>query len=464
VLRERAPLFIASREDYLTRFPAREGRMRATTMRAWAFLPLVASGRATGSLTIGFAVDREFSPEERSLLVSVSGLVAQTLARTRQREAERALAAELQAQLLPRALPETPGLVSRARYLPATDDIGVGGDWYDVLALPDHRVGLVIGDVQGHSMTAAAVMGQLRNALRAYATEGHEPAAVLARTNRLMNEIDPALFATCCYVVVDLRSAIATVALAGHPPPLLRTTGGQVVTVRAPVGPPLGVEVSADYATYDVPLALGDVIVLLTDGLVEDARRPIDEGLATLSRVLGATGTADVDDLADALLAATQPVGHRADDIALLAVRHDGLADAERPTHARLAVDRDDPRAARAAREFIGRVLATPDLSDFRETCVLLVSEVVTNALRHTDGTVTLDLWLFGGHVRVEVADETSRTPVAAGADPLDEAGRGVPVMDALSDRWGTAPHGAGKVVWFELDLPTPAAWREGVG
>jgi anti-sigma regulatory factor (Ser/Thr protein kinase) len=135
-------------------------------------------------------------------------------------------------------------------------------------------------------------------------------------------------------------------------------------------------------------------------------------------------------------------------------VRHDGTRDADRPLHASTSVDRADPRAARAARDFIAGFVGSPELVEIRDTCVLLVSEVVTNALRHSDGQVTLQLWRYPDRLRVEVSDETSRGPVDTGGGPLDESGRGVPLMDALSDRWGHAPHGEGKVVWFELDLP----------
>jgi anti-sigma regulatory factor (Ser/Thr protein kinase) len=144
----------------------------------------------------------------------------------------------------------------------------------------------------------------------------------------------------------------------------------------------------------------------------------------------------------------------RSDDVAVLVVRHDGLHDADRPRHARTTVDRNDPRAARAARDFIAAFVRSPELLDLRDTVVLLVSEVVTNALRHTDGQIALELWRFSGRLRVEVSDQTSRGLVTGGGDLLDESGRGVPLMDALSDRWGTAPRGEGKVVLFELDLP----------
>lgn len=453
VLRDRTPLFVPSRAAYLTLFPGREELVDATGKHAWAFLPLTVSGRALGSLTVSFPEEHDFPPEERSLLVSVSSLVAQTLARARLRDSERALASELQSHLLPRALPQPPGVSARAQYLPATDGMGIGGDWYDLLELPRNRIALVIGDVQGHNMKAAAVMGQLRNALRAYAAEGHEPAAVLSRTNRLMSELDPALFATCCYLALDVVSGRAELVLAGHPAPLVRATDGTVRQLEAPVGPPLGVWPEEEYRPAHLLLQPGEVVAMFTDGLVEDTRRPLDQGLAELGARLAAADAADLDVLADVLVAEGSGGQTRTDDIALLVVRHDGLPDLERPVHARLLVDRADPRAARAARDFIAGVIDDSHMVELRETCVLLVSEVVTNALRHTDGEVSLSMWRYPERLRVEVADGTSRGLVHTGGGPLDESGRGVPLMNALSSRWGTAPHGEGKVVWFELDL-----------
>ncbi len=453
-LRTREPLFLPSREAYLGLFVSRERLVQSTGKNAWAFLPLTVSGRALGTLTISFDRPRDFAPDEQSLLVSVGGLLAQTLARAKLRDSERSLAAELQQQLLPRALPRPSGLTATARYLAATDGMGVGGDWYDVLELPGQRVLLVIGDVQGHTMRAAAVMGQLRNALRAYAAEGHDPAAVMSRTNRLMAELDPGVFATCALVAVDLRTSTAEVVLAGHPPPVRQSASAPAETLIAPIGPPLGVVEGEEYRSARVRLGTGDLLVLFTDGLVEDSERAYDAGLDTVRRTLAGGSGDDVEDIADRLLASSVDTEHLSDDVAVLVVRHDGLPESERPEQDRTSIDRLDPRAARAARDFISRHLGEPELTELRETAVLLVSEVVTNALRHTDGTIELALWRFPDRVRVEVSDETSRSPVTSRSGLLDESGRGVPLMDALSDRWGTSPHGAGKVVWFELDLP----------
>lgn len=460
VMRTREPLFLPSAEAYLGMFPAMAPAVEAAEKHAWAFLPLTVSGRALGTLVISFDHPREFAPEERSLLVSVGGLLAQTLARARLRDAERSLAAELQQHLLPRALPQPTGLTATARYLPATEGIDVGGDWYELLELPGERVGLVIGDVQGHNVHAAAVMGQLRNALRAYAAEGHEPAVVMSRTNRLMADLDPAIFATCALLVIDLRAGTAVVVQAGHPSPVVRSADGRCRILVAPVGLPLGVDPDETYTASSVTLAAGDTVVLYTDGLVEDARRTLDEGLAALLAALTAAPDDDLEALADTLVAGATAAEHRSDDIAVLVVRHDGLPDADRPSLASMSVDRRDPRAARMARDFIAGQLGAWGLDELRDTTVLLVSEVVTNALRHTRGQIDIELCRLPGRVRVEVSDEASSPPILAVTDLLAESGRGVPLMDALADRWGTAPRGDGKVVWFALFDPPPEDQR----
>jgi anti-sigma regulatory factor (Ser/Thr protein kinase) len=269
-----------------------------------------------------------------------------------------------------------------------------------------------------------------------------------------MAELDPGIFATCAIVTVDLRSSTAQVVVAGHPPPVLRGADGATSSLEAPVGPPLGVIAGEEYLAGYTHLEPGDTLVLFTDGLVEDSARSYDVGLAQVRATLEAYPPDDLEVLADRLIEGSVDAEHRSDDVALLVVRHDGLPESARPVHARASINRRDPRAARSARDFIAGHVSEPELYDMKETAVLLVSEVVTNALRHTDGNVELELWRFTDRVRVEVSDETSRGPVQAGADQLDESGRGVPLMDALSDRWGTSPHGAGKVVWFELDLP----------
>jgi PAS domain-containing protein/anti-sigma regulatory factor (Ser/Thr protein kinase) len=451
VMRTREALFLPSGAAYLVRYPERGEVVALSGKQAWAFVPLTVSGRSIGTLTLSFDDPRELAVEERSFIVSLAGLLAQTLERARLRDAERGLAAELQAGLLPRALAQPRGLSARARYLPATDGMQVGGDWYELIVLSSDRVGLVIGDVQGHNVHAASTMGQLRNALRAYAAEGHDPVAIVSRSNRLMADIDPDLFATCCYVEVDLQSSRALVVRAGHPPPLLRSADGTTRVVDVPVGLPLGVDPDESYVTAAVRLKRGDTLVLLTDGLVEDARTTMDEGLTSVANVMHEADVADLDVFVDALVARPLAAEHRADDIAVLAVHYAGVDDLHRTPTATRSVDRADPRAARHAREFIGGVLTEWDLDRLQDTTVLLVSEVVTNALRHTDGNIELTMTRLSGRLRVEVADDRSVAPRNRGGDVLAEWGRGVPLLAGFSDRWGSAPRGKGKIVWFEL-------------
>jgi PAS domain S-box-containing protein len=451
VMRTRQPVFLPTLQAYLARYPEMIEMVGLTAKQAWAFAPLTVSGRTLGSLTISFDQPRELAPDERSLIVSLAALLGQMLERARLRDAERDLAAELQRGLLPLSLPQTPGLASTARYLPATDGMQVGGDWYEIIRLSAERVGLVIGDVQGHNMHAASTMGQLRNALRAYAAEGHDAVSVVSRSNRLMADIDPGAFATCCYVEVDLLLGRAYVTRAGHPPPLVRSAGGATRVLDVAVGLPLGVDPDETYVVESVELAAGDTVVLFTDGLVEDSRTSMEVGLELLADAVSAGNVTDLEAFADGLVSQHRVAEHLPDDIALLVVRHDGL-DGPRPPTAKRSIDREDPRAARHARQFISDALIEWNVLEPRETIVLLVSEVVTNALFHTGGEVDLLMIRLPKRVRVEVGDDVSAAPLNLGGGLLDESGRGVPLLAGFSDRWGSFPRGQGKVVWFELD------------
>jgi PAS domain S-box-containing protein len=452
VLRTRVPLFFSSLPAYLERYPQTREEVAFTGKRAWAFAPLTVSGRALGSLTISFDQPREVTAEERLLIVSLAALLGQMLDRARLRDAERELASELQRGLLPRALAQAPELASAARYLPATDGMQVGGDWYDIIRLSADRMGLVIGDVQGHNVHAASTMGQLRNALRAYAAEGHDAVSVVSRSNRLMADTDPDAFATCCYVEIDLRRGRAFVISAGHPPPVVRSASGRTRVLEVAVGLPLGVDPDEIYVAEPVHLFPGDALVLFTDGLVEDSRTPMDTGLALVAGQVRSGDVADLEVFADRLMSRQVSAQHRPDDIALLVVRYDGLDVTQRPRRVTTVIDRGDPLAARSARQFIARVLGEWDLIDQRDAVMLLVSEVVTSALRDTPGGVDLTVIRRPGLLRVEVSDDTGTGARTRVDGQLHEPIAGISLLSGFSDRWGTAPHGAGKTVWFELD------------
>ncbi|MFF3108529.1 SpoIIE family protein phosphatase [Kitasatospora sp. NPDC057904] len=294
-------------------------------MGAWAFLPLIASGHPVGSCILGFDRPRPFTTEERGLLTALGGFIAQALERARLYDAEFALARGLQQALLPHRLPDVPGVRTAARYLPGTQGMEIGGDWYDAIVTGGDLT-LVIGDVEGHSVAAAATMGQLRSAVRAFASGGDMPDRVLARTNRLLLDLDPGLLASCCLVRLTPADGTVRIARAGHLPPLLRRPGGSAEVLDLAGGPLLGVEDVAEYPVSELRLAAGSVVALYTDGLVEDPAVPIDQGLERLRTVLGRPGGEGLEGLADRVL---REVGstHRVDDVALLLTEFRGVAE-----------------------------------------------------------------------------------------------------------------------------------------
>ncbi|MGV9394631.1 SpoIIE family protein phosphatase [Streptomyces olivaceus] len=284
-------------------------------MAAWAVLPLIASGRPVGSLLLAYARPHVFPPGERAALTSLAGLVGQALDRARLYDAKDHLAHRLQSALLPHTLPRLPRLNVAARYLPAARGLGVGGDFYDLIRLDEHTAGAAIGDVQGHNVDAAALMGQVRTAVHAHATVGAPPDDVLARTNRLLTDLDPGLFASCAYVHLDLATHRACVALAGHPPPLVRHADGRVEPLRVPPGLLLGIEADTRCPAVEFPFPAGSVLALYTDGLVEAPGVDIDDAIAALGGLLEHGDPADLDGMADTLVRHAPTPG---DDIALL--------------------------------------------------------------------------------------------------------------------------------------------------
>ncbi|MYS76596.1 SpoIIE family protein phosphatase, partial [Streptomyces sp. SID5926] len=286
-------------------------------MAAWALLPLIASGRPIGSLLLSYRRPHVFPPGERAALTSLAGLVGQALDRARLYDAKHHLAHRLQSALLPHTLPDVPGLNVAARYLPAARGLGIGGDFYDVIRLDEHTASVTIGDVQGHNVDAAALMGQVRTAVHANATVGAPPGDVLARTNRLLTDLDPGLFTSCAYVHLDLATHRACVALAGHPPPLVRHADGRVETLRVPPGLLLGIEPDTVYPSLEFPLPPDSVLVLYTDGLVEAPGVDLDDAIAALAGLVEHGHPGDLDAMADILIRHAPTPG---DDIALVLV------------------------------------------------------------------------------------------------------------------------------------------------
>ncbi|WP_405833901.1 SpoIIE family protein phosphatase [Streptomyces sp. NBC_01176] len=310
------PLFFGSPQD-MERFHPDIPRL--TGRAAWAFLPLVVSRRPVGCWVLSFDRPRPFGPDERAVLTSLAGLIAQALDRARLYDAKHQLAHDLQSGLLPTTLPAVPGLEVAARYLPAARGMDVGGDFYDLIRLDATTVAAAIGDVQGHNVHAAALMGQIRTAV--HVTAGASPDEVLARANRLLTDFDPGLFASCLYAHLDLARHRARLATAGHPPPLLRDAGGRTEVLDLPPGLLLGIDPAAEYRTTEIPLPPDSLLALYTDGLIETPGGDIGEAAADLADHLARTADQPIGTLADALVRHTPHTDPRSDDVALLLLR-----------------------------------------------------------------------------------------------------------------------------------------------
>ncbi|MET9580027.1 SpoIIE family protein phosphatase [Microbacterium sp. NPDC047426] len=411
-----------------------------------AVLPLPAKSGVAGVCLVGWDTSHEFAPEERALLTATAGLVGQALKRAHAYDAEQELATMLQRSLLPRRLPRLPGGTAVARYLPARRGLQVGGDWYDVIALSENKVALVIGDVQGHSAGAATIMGQMRTAVRAYAVEGHPPDVVVAHANRLLVGMETDLFATCCYVELDMEEGNALFVRAGHLAPLVRHPDGSTAEIAVEGGLPLGVLADAEFPLTALALTPGSVLALVTDGLVESADLQVDEGMRLVRQALAAADPADPGRMADALLGED---GRREDDVAVLLLRYDGMR--VRPVRAGWVVWRL-PDAVMHARRFSARTLRSWGIAAEADTVLLVVSELVTNALVHTQGAVRVELTLAADRLRVTVSDSSPRAPAKpVVVDWESTGGRGLFLVEATSAAWGSVPVGGGKQVWSEI-------------
>jgi PAS domain S-box-containing protein len=339
---------------------------------------------------------------------------------------ERKRADVLERSLVPERLPEVPGVRLAARFIPGGAGVEVGGDWYDVFDAGDGCIGLVIGDVAGRGVQAAAVTAQLRNALRAYALDSHPPAEALERLNRLAWTLDRSVMATMVYLVFDPGSAVVRLANAGHLPPLLVQPDGSTSYLDEGRSVPLGALASAVYREVEYPLAPDSVLLLYTDGLVEERRVPIDDGLARLANAAGGAHD-DLGELCDQILAAMDPAGD--DDVALLALEPLRLA----PELLQLTMPAE-PLELAALRQTLRRWLAACEASDQEShDIVLACNEAFANAIEHAygpgDGTIEMDAALQDRKVSITVRDH------GAWREPRgDDRGRGLPLIEAVMD------------------------------
>ncbi|GAA2354642.1 SpoIIE family protein phosphatase [Streptomyces violaceusniger] len=454
-LRSAVPLFIASPEEFVERFPELGHLPAASGKNAWAFLPLIVSGEPIGYCSVSFGHPRVLTGEERTLLTALSGLLAQALARARLYDAEHRHAQELQRELLPRSLPALPTVTASARYLPVSESAEVGGDWYDLIPLSGGRVALVIGDVMGHGLSEAATMGRLRTAVRTLADLEMSPDELLSHLNDLVSGLGDDFYATCLYAEYDPTSQICSLARAGHPSPAVVRADGTVAFPELPIAPPLGAA-TPPFDTCELTLAGDSLLVLYTDGLVEAPGRDIEHGMGDLARnitaALGHTppGSVVLERLCDTLLAALLPAGQRTnDDAALLIARlrpmsGDDIASWALP---------DDPQAAGQARDLVRGQLGVWGIDSLTTTTELLVSELVGNVVRHAKGPVGLRL-LHSRTLICEVSDGSPATPRIRRAADTDEGGRGLQLVAALAHRWGARYTLEGKCIWTEQLLP----------
>ncbi|MEU9988430.1 SpoIIE family protein phosphatase [Streptomyces sp. NPDC048045] len=446
------------------RVPAEDGGLVQSTLA----VPMVAHDTVVGLARFARTKGSEpFGDRDRDLAVELAARAAVCIdnARLYRREHERALI--LQRSLLPPGDPEASGLDIACRYLPGNAATEVGGDWFDVIELPGHRTALVVGDVMGRGLRAAVAMGELRTAVRTLALLDLEPAEVLSALDEIARglgtpggvqqatraarqprdaDLSEVYLATCVYAVYDSVTRRCTFANAGHLPPVLVEPGEAALMLDVPPGMPLGVG-GEPFEEVEVELPEGALLALYTDGLVESRDHPLDEGLQAFVGAL-TDPSRPLEDVCDHVLN-TLDTHHGEDDIALLMARVQGLpansvGDWTLPR---------EPRSVGRAREYARAQLVSWDMEPLVDTTELLVSELVTNALRYGEGEIRLRL-LLDRTLVCEVWDSGLVQPRRRRARDTDEGGRGLQLVGLLSAAWGSRRTPRGKTVWFELPLP----------
>ncbi|WP_217544982.1 SpoIIE family protein phosphatase/ATP-binding protein [Streptomyces sp. GbtcB6] len=398
-----------------------------------------------------------FDTEELALAEELVARAAVSIDNARRYTREHSMAVTLQRSLLPRNLPAQSALDIAYRYLPAQS--GVGGDWFDVLPLSGARVALVVGDVVGHGLHAAATMGRLRTAVHNFTALDLQPDELMGLLDELVSRIDQdetpvddadntvtITGATCLYAIYDPVSRRCTVARAGHPPPALVGPDGSVEFPDVPAGPPLGVG-GLPFETAELELPEGSSLVLYTDGLVEDRQRDIDEGLELLAGALESAVGSTPDDTCAAVL--ERLPARPSDDVALIVARTRALG-ADRIAEWQVPAD---PAAVSEVRSRVTRQLADWGLDELSFTTELILSELVTNAIRHGRPPIGVRL-LRDRSLICEVSDASTTSPHLRYAASTDEGGRGLFLVAQMSERWGTRYTPAGKVIWAEQPLP----------
>jgi PAS domain S-box-containing protein len=396
-----------------------------------------------------------FTDDDVLLAEEVTARAAVCIDNARRFSRERETALALQRSLLPRKLPRTAALEAASRYLPAAR-AGVGGDWFDVIPLSGMRVAMVVGDVVGHGIQASATMGRLRTAVRTLADIDLAPDELLTHLDDLVvrlsaeagNEGSPGeVGATCLYAVYDPVSRRCTLARAGHPPPVMIRPGGPPEPVDLPAGPPLGLG-GLPFESAEFELPEGTVLALYTDGLIENRERDLDDSQRLLFDALYASSDS-LDETCDRILHAVLPPGGAADDVALLLARTQGLPAEQVSTWDIPA----DPSLVAPIRKQVVEQLDSWNMSEAGFTAELVVSELVTNAIRYGAHPIRLRLIHDASTLICEVSDTNHTAPHLRRAKTWDEGGRGLLLVAQLTQRWGSRHTADGKTIWAELSL-----------
>ncbi|WP_169948930.1 SpoIIE family protein phosphatase [Microbispora sp. H11081] len=445
-------------------------RILARGVHSLITTPLRARGMRMGVISFWRSrLPGRFDEEDLSYAVELTAKAGVVIDNARRYTRERTTALTLQRSLLPQRLPEQPAVEVAFRYLPASPQSGVGGDWFDVIPLSGCRVALVVGDVVGHGIHAAATMGRLRTAVRTLADVDLPPDELLTHLDDLVIHLtsdeqpgvaegDTAAFAelgaTCLYAVYDPVSRLCTAATAGHPLPVLIAPDGTTEQVTGPVGPPLGIG-GLPFESIELCLTAGTVIALFTDGLVESRARDMDQGLAEMRRAL-ALPAASLEDACDTVTGALLD-GRAADDAALLLARTRALSPDRIATWDIPA----DPALVAPTRKLAIEQLLAWGLDEMEFVTGLVVSELVTNAMRHGTGPIQLRM-IRDRTLICEVSDGSSTAPHLRRARVFDEGGRGLLLVARLTQGWGARQTANGKTIWCEQALPSPMPDSDG--
>jgi PAS domain S-box-containing protein len=440
-----APVIVEDRQESDVTNPL----LRDEDVRSLLAVPLKVEGRVSGVLHIGTLTARQFTKEDADLLTLVADRAALAIEHARLYEREHGLVETLQRSLLPERLPQVPGLELAARYLPGGRGADVGGDWYDAIPLEDGRLGVAMGDVVGHGLGAASLMGRLRNALRAYALEGHPPAEALNRLDRMVQSVEPGRMATLIYLVIESDASAVTFATAGHLPPLVVEPDGTARYISSERAVPLGVLPGSEYAEGQEEIEPGSTLIFYTDGLVEQRGIVIDEGLELLRKAaLEVPREADAETLCDQLVEKVLSGRAATDDVALLALRTVPVA-GER-LHLELPAE---PKALKSLRSTLGRWLeeagaASDESQEIQLACHEACSNVIEHAYRFGEAPLEVEGWVENGEVVLAIRDNGDwRAPRET------NRGRGLGLMEALMDRVEILPGETGTTVEMQRRL-----------